>query len=383
MFAFAKYLDKSLYDVEVITLDLPLLQHADPEDVLVHRLPNHPIIPKASFNKPGSVIWRRTRSLYNKIHAHCILLDYADWRRRALQLLEKKLKDAHNPVIISSFAPTDAHLIPLRLKQKGFQFIWIADFRDEMSLNPYHRRWSGRLKAIERSILSRIDGLTTISDVFIENFRSLSPRKDILFAEVRNGFDFDVPIPVTASASTSFRVNYFGSIYASVNMKPFYDAIDRINTEALMPELQIRLIGVGNSFRLPGRFSGFISKSDRIHQDLVLEQMSASDAFLFILPNIGWKGVYSGKLFEYLGCRRPIIALTDPEDVAANLIRDCKAGFIADPGNSGEIVEAFSAAYKNWKENRPLPYNDELINAHHRKNQVSVLNGLISRLSLR
>ena len=105
--------------------------------------------------------------------------------------------------------------------------------------------------------------------------------------------------------------------------------------------------------------------------------MRQADCLLLILPKVVQKGVYSGKLFEYLGCKRPILATVDKTDVAADLIQKCNAGFVADFDDVQEIEQCIEQAYTLWERKESLPMNDELIMWHHRKNQVKILNDLI------
>jgi len=57
-----------------------------------------------------------------------------------------------------------------------------------------------------------------------------------------------------------------------------------------------------------------------------------------------YSGYYSGKIFEYLRVRKEILGLV-PEGVAAELIREVKAGTIVDPSNiiliSSIIIEYY------------------------------------------
>jgi len=90
--------------------------------------------------------------------------------------------------------------------------------------------------------------------------------------------------------------------------------------------------------------------------------------------------LFSGKLFDYLGAMKPIIAAIDKTDVAAALIKDCNAGFVASFNDEKEIADAILSAYKLWKNKECLKFNEELILEHHRSKQVQKLNQLILSL---
>jgi hypothetical protein len=77
---------------------------------------------------------------------------------------------------------------------------------------------------------------------------------------------------------------------------------------------------------------------------------------------------------------RPIIALIDKTDVAAQLIEECNAGFIADFYNIEEIEKAIIEAYILWKNKKTLSYNNSLIQLHHRAYQVKIYEHLIYKL---
>jgi glycosyltransferase involved in cell wall biosynthesis len=160
----------------------------------------------------------------------------------------------------------------------------------------------------------------------------------------------------------------------------FYAALLSLINEHKITDFEIRFVGVGLSFHIPENLLKYIVKTDRIPHKEAISEMTKADALLFMFPNNGWKGVYSGKLFEYLACRKPIIALTDPDDVAAELIRKCNSGFIATFDKVTEISEAFLKAYNLWKNKDKLEYNNAIIEQHHRKNQVAKLEKLIIEL---
>ena len=199
--------------------------------------------------------------------------------------------------------------------------------------------------------MNNVDALTTVSKPFIDNFKKLSNRNDLFFEEVRNGYDFEYSSSITSVKNTKFIVNYSGGVYASTDLCHFYSAINNIINKFNIQDFEIQFIGVGNSFNIPLELQQFILKTDRIpHKEAILEMMKA-DAFLLCFRIMDGREFISGKLFEYLAYQKPIIALTDPDDVAADLIRKCNSGFIATFDNAKEIEDVFLKAYHLWKNN--------------------------------
>jgi len=99
-----------------------------------------------------------------------------------------------------------------------------------------------------------------------------------------------------------------------------------------------------------------------------------------ILPADDRKGVYSGKLFDYLSVKKPIIAVIDLNDVAAQLIQQLNAGYVADFNNPNDIASSILAAFSLWKNKVSLDVDDEKFALLHRKHQVKKLELLIHKL---
>jgi glycosyltransferase involved in cell wall biosynthesis len=67
-----------------------------------------------------------------------------------------------------------------------------------------------------------------------------------------------------------------------------------------------------------------------------------SEALLLLIPDAGGrgKGVLSGKVFEYVASRRPILAAVPPDGAAAELVRAAGAGVVA----AADDVDGLQAA---------------------------------------
>ena len=87
----------------------------------------------------------------------------------------------------------------------------------------------------------------------------------------------------------------------------------------------------------------------------------------------GRKGVYSGKLFDYLATNKPILALYDPNDVVAPLLAKTKAGFIVDDADKEGIKNMIMKCYQIWKNKEVLPRDWDKIKQYSRRNQVQIL----------
>jgi glycosyltransferase involved in cell wall biosynthesis len=83
-----------------------------------------------------------------------------------------------------------------------------------------------------------------------------------------------------------------------------------------------------------------------------VSMMKGADGLLLITR--GDKCELPGKLFEYLGSGRPILALAPADGEAARVVQETGAGIVVDPFDVGCIREALTQ-FLEWMHNRPAP----------------------------
>ncbi len=384
MLAFAKYLDKTKFEVDVVTFlsDEQLEKDISLEDVTVYRLPNKTLLKRAKFDRPVCFAFHKLKALYNVLLAFFVKKEYGDWQRRAEKKVDELLASyGSDTTVISSYEPIEPHLVAINLKKHGRKFHWIADCRDEISQNPSVTKGLRKLYAkAERQMLLYADAVTTVSRPILEGFESNVPATSSqypLFAEIRNGYDFDSPKTNKESKNTFFTLSYFGTFYGKRKPYVFFKALECFLLKNKNARLKVKLIGVGNTIRIPDTLFDVVETYGLVAHNESVAMMMEADSLLLILPKLEQKGVYSGKLFEYLGCRKPILAVVDPDDVAADLIRECNAGMVADFDDIQSISYAIEILYDMWQKGEKLPMNEDVIKKHHRKEQVEILNKMI------
>jgi len=306
--------------------------------------------------------------------------EYHKWEKLALWKAIALYGEKKYDIILSSYAPESTHRVALKLKKRFSDVKWIADMRDEMSKNPFipslKRR---RLEILEKEILKHCNALVSVSAPILEEFRnSVKERRNIYFCEVRNGFDFDLELNRKRENVRKFIVSYVGNFYGRRNPRNFFRALVDLDNE-ILKKMEVKFVGLTKPVLVPNKLKNIVELIPKVPHEEAISFMRNSDALLLIHPK-GRKGVYTGKLFEYLGVLRPIMALVDKEDVAAELIREANAGYIADFDDVDEIRNIIIKAYKDWERGITPDFNIEVIRKHHRKKQVGKLESLIERL---
>jgi hypothetical protein len=87
------------------------------------------------------------------------------------------------------------------------------------------------------------------------------------------------------------------------------------------------------------------------YSTVLAEQHAADELLLHVAPGHGSQGVYTGKVFEYVASKRPVLAMVPHDNVAGQLILDADAGTVVDPDDVSAIVEHLRSVHDTWLAN--------------------------------
>ncbi len=258
------------------------------------------------------------------------------WIRPSVKFLSEYLR--LNPVdaMVSTGPPHSMHLIALGIREK-LGIPWLADFRDPWTgIDFYHQL---RLTSaadrkhhfLEKSVLKSADAVTVISSSMRDEFKTIHPRK---YELVTNGFDdSDIRVAAPVVPDAKFSLAHIGSIAPSRNPLVLWKVLSELVQEnpGFGSHLLIKLVGkvdlsVISSIEASG-LSAYLEKSDYLPHNQVVAVMQSSQLLLLLInqsPNA--KGILTGKLFEYLAARRPVIAIGPAGGDAARILTDTGAG---------------------------------------------------------
>jgi hypothetical protein len=77
-------------------------------------------------------------------------------------------------------------------------------------------------------------------------------------------------------------------------------------------------------------------------------QTLGAHALLLVVDDVpGSEHIGPGKVFEYIGARRPVVAV-GPEGAVADLVRRTRAGSVVVPTDVEGIARAIDALYREW-----------------------------------
>lgn len=319
----------------------------------------------AAATKSGSLLWTFAQTF--------IFVPDTDigWLRHAVKEGLSLIQKAEIDAILSSAPPFTAHLVARELKGLTGR-PWCADFRDPWSQNPYlqggglraPRKWIDR--RLEKRVLRDADAVLCVSKPIVEGFARLGiPGVASKTSVLTNGFAPDEFAAVARRVPDKFTITYTGTFYgASRSPAPFLECLSGlIQNGAVNPKrVSIRILEAyaQDTTRLAKqyRLSEIVEvRSGVSHSEAAREQVNASVLLLVIRNDEAGLGEYTGKLFEYLGARRPILMLGPKQGVAAELIREANAGTVVDSRNPREIKDAILKYYREFERTGSVSYS--------------------------
>jgi glycosyltransferase involved in cell wall biosynthesis len=244
--------------------------------------------------------------------------------------------------IYSTSSPVSAHLIAALVKRWTGR-PWIAEFRDPWRGNAlaaplpgFHRRLQARL---ERWLIGSADRVVGVSSGITELYRTRYPAAPAMVT-ITSGYDRGELIPPRPRTDGRFRVVYTGTLDRPDELGIFLDGVALVlgRRPELRDRLQFRFYGlISDSCRaVLDRYAaepvgnvvevhGFVPRHD------ALEALASADSALILLGAGPGMGLFiGGKLFDYIGQNRQILAMLPVGD-SRRILEELDWGVVCDP----------------------------------------------------
>jgi hypothetical protein len=404
----AKYLLALGHELRIVTTaNTPLRAGLETEvdESLVTRVPCHHLNRSATGLSPGTssglisaasastrgrgglrgipARWAKTTSMIAKT-----LLWYPDdvrlWRRRLVREACAVVK-AFQPEIIFASGPPFTPLIAAAEVSKRCAIPWVCELRDLWVSNHNYRYPAWRRafeKRLERRTLSSAAALVTVSQPLADKLAA-QYRQTVMV--IPNGFDAsDFPDRGSmAFPKQLLNIVYTGTLYeGKQDSHPLFEAMRLVNESPCPVRLHLfgrRLDPVLRAARHFGLESQVQFHGEISHTSALNAQRSADLLLLLLWNDVAEKGVFTGKIFEYLGARRPILAVGPSENVAAELILSRRAGLVSSsPGEIAAFLSDQSTRKQRLGMSPDLP--PSVAEGLSRREQVQHLSTLLARI---
>jgi hypothetical protein len=284
---------------------------------------------------PGAVatVLRRLRVAYQN------LVNFPDaqigWLPAGVRGGRKILAGWAPDLIFASAPPFTTLLIARALGRRG-GIPLVVEYRDRFLEDPYWTPTGLRrrlIRTLEEWWMKQAKAIVTVSDPWAEDYRARF-RLPVLTAY--NGFDpddFPADYPrADGTDPTTLRIVYTGILYPDRrDPSPLFEAIAlmgeagrKIVAEFYGPDLEmVTAMADRHGVRDRVRVSGSVPYKQSI--DL---QMNADVLLLLQWNDPRERGNVPGKLFEYIGARRPVLGLGTEDGVPARILRERGIGIV-------------------------------------------------------
>lgn len=307
----------------------------------------------------------------------------------------RRLAREHGPAAIWATGPPFSTMVAGLRVHRRTGLPLILDFRDDWTgFNERFRSRSpvrqAREEDLERQCLQAASAVLSVTPGIVEALRQRRPEgvPEDRFHLLPNGFDpahFPDPGPRRAPGEP-FRIVHAGSLYSNRSPGPFLEGL-RLWLDASPPErrqqVRVRFLGRVEPGLEP-LFEGqglqdVVERVPFVPHARALDEVRGADLLLLVVDQVQKaEQIYTGKVFEYLGSQRPILALLPLDSPLADLLRESGVGRLASPREPEAIARALEEAW-TARENPPRP-NPEVLARFSARSQAGLLAGLLDRV---
>ncbi|MFC2152819.1 glycosyltransferase, partial [Bacteroidota bacterium] len=183
-------------------------------------------------------------------------------------------------------------------------------------------------------MLSNADCVVTVSDTIAKELKDLGAKHTEV---ITNGYDIDDIPEEKPELDKKFSIVHLGSINKDRNHPVLIQVLKEliINNEDFKNDFEFKLIGkvdhsLINDIEIAG-LSSNLNYIEYISHDMVMhELMKARLLYLPINNTPNAKGIVTGKFFEYLASKRPILTIGPTEGDISKILEKTKSGEVFD-----------------------------------------------------
>ena len=310
---------------------------------------------------------------------------------RSLMAALPELIARHRPDVIWATSPPAGPHTAAAWAGRKFSIPWVADFRDILEQDSVwksrrtepQRRWA---RARETRVARSAAAAVAVSPVLAPILgRRLRRRVEV----IPNGADIhDYPSspPVLDS---DFTISYTGWVYIP-QQDPglLFAAIDKLlRTGKLQPErLSVKFYGCHaaavNSIAARYECAPCVQVLPTVPR-AVCHRIQRTSQILLLLEVGQEKGIYPGKVFEYLAARRPILSIPGGGGCVDALLAETHAGVSC--STIDDICKTLTKGYQTWTRTGQVPYHGraEVIAKYSWPKQTHLLAEVLDQARLR
>ncbi|MBU3741594.1 MAG: glycosyltransferase family 4 protein [Candidatus Kapabacteria bacterium] len=354
--------------------DTELLDELAERDIVIHRTsgtdPNSRLAAKGTVRMPHEFI-RKTLSRMSS--ALFIPDNKRGWASQALRTARELVKETSFDCIWVSGPPFSSMMAAARLSvETGIPLV--VDYRDLWYGNqfsfyptPLHAHLH---KQYEYDVLTHASKVVVTNRRIKERLLATYPQLDVhdvvIIPHGYDSADFDAAsqrAPIISDRST-MSLTYAGIFYEMVTPKYFLEAMRRIRRDRPDARISLHFAGLlrDQHKRRINRYGlqdittdhGYLS-----HPDTVRLLMDSDVLWMMVGHGRNADTISSGKLYEYIGSRKPLL-VSVPQGALRRDAERYGAATLTDPTDVQAIVSAINGLYDKWQASA-LPQPDQAV----------------------
>lgn len=298
------------------------------------------------------------------------------WIAPALEQARKLILQHNIKAVIATAPPYSNLLLAARIREE-FQIPVIMDFRDEWLHShwiSYPTRWHfRRMQQIEARTLAAADAVTVVNASYAKTIGGRAAAEGAKAIEViPNGYDpEDFERATEPDQGTGlgedgvrFTLLHSGRFYSGIQPDALLRSISRFLSQNPEKRPQFRLQFQGGLTEAHHKAIQKYELSDvtedlgYLPHDKAVANLLRADALYLTLGQISKiEAVTPGKIFEYIGSGKPVLAFL-PEGISKELMEAYGAAFLANLADEQQQYDALRRLVAAW-ENKRLPQSEQ------------------------
>lgn len=309
------------------------------------------------------------------------------WVRPSVRILADYLKHDAPDLIITTGPPHSVHLIGLALKRE-FGLPWLADFRDPWTSIDYFgslpltARSLEKHRKLEREVLSTADRVVVVGEQMRKEFSGFNDQVLV----VANGYD-TVDGEADPGLDRDFTLTYAGLMNADRNPVVLWKVLSELikSDPGFNRDLRLRFVGscsgeVIESLEENGLTDHFENLGYLDHEQVSRYQRSAQVLLLVVNQVPSARGIVTGKIFEYMQARRPVLAIGPTDGDLAEIVKETGCGTVIDFQDEKGMRRAVLQLYQDYRKGE-LKVNPGNIEKYHRRSLTGALAAILKEMN--
>lgn len=392
---FVKYLREFGYEPIVLTvgendgkypLDITMVKEI-PDDINVIRVDNKVFLPEMLSQEDQQAIYNLYCGIMKSekwINEYCDIILNSDarlipdnqmiWVNECLKNIEEKVNLQDIDIVYTTGCPFSTYFLGYYIKKK-YGTKWVQDYRDPWMSSRYYldHYYDGISKTeqlqiqLEKVLIHYSDAVIAVSNIFNDDKSEHFDIPDEKIHLITNGYDEEdfKNVVTKCDANSKFTLCYNGSVYWDRNPLKLLNDINELISEGQIVDTDITWVFNGEVDiswkRQMETLDNYhiIKYNERLtHLESIKSAMQADLLVLFGSVGEASRIVYTGKVFEYIRMRKPILSFSTEGGVLTDILTETQTGENFEYDDNEGIKKYIVDKYNQWKRGERVSCGD-------------------------